>query len=58
MSRRSALAFALALALWPGSADAHLNSTGMGPLYDGAVHFFDESGATSSARSRSRCSRA
>jgi len=41
---RSALAGALALALWPGSASAHLNSTGMGPLYDGAVHFLTSPG--------------
>jgi hydrogenase/urease accessory protein HupE len=30
---------ALACALAPASAHAHLNSTGMGPLYDGVVHF-------------------
>jgi urease accessory protein len=27
------------LALWPMSAEAHLNSTGMGPIYDGLMHF-------------------
>jgi urease accessory protein len=30
---------ALAVALVPAAAEAHLNSTGMGPLYDGLVHF-------------------
>ncbi len=30
---------ALAVAMAPASAEAHLNSTGMGPLYDGLVHF-------------------
>ncbi|MGA7414808.1 MAG: HupE/UreJ family protein [Bryobacteraceae bacterium] len=29
----------LAIALLPLSAEAHLNSTGMGPVYDGLVHF-------------------
>ena len=29
----------LALALVCGPADAHLNSTGMGPIYDGLTHF-------------------
>jgi len=29
----------LACGLWPATAEAHLNSTGMGPLYDGLVHF-------------------
>jgi urease accessory protein len=29
----------LAVALGCGPADAHLNSTGMGPFYDGLVHF-------------------
>ena len=28
-----------ALALSPARADAHLNSTGMGPVYDGMLHF-------------------
>jgi len=31
---------ALAVALSPAPALAHLNSTGMGPIYDGAMHFF------------------
>lgn len=30
---------ALAVALGCGPADAHLNSTGMGPVYDGLAHF-------------------
>jgi len=30
---------ALAIALFPMPAQAHLNSTGMGPVYDGLVHF-------------------
>jgi hydrogenase/urease accessory protein HupE len=30
---------ALAVALIPPRAEAHLNSTGMGPIYDGLVHF-------------------
>jgi hydrogenase/urease accessory protein HupE len=39
-SRRRVRALAaLAVALAPGSAEAHLNSTGMGPLYDGLAHF-------------------
>jgi urease accessory protein len=29
----------LALAVACGPADAHLNSTGMGPIYDGLIHF-------------------
>ncbi len=29
----------LAIALLPLSAEAHLNSTGMGPVYDGLLHF-------------------
>jgi len=33
-----ALAFAV-VAAYPGSAEAHLNSTGMGPVYDGLMHF-------------------
>lgn len=28
-----------ALPLFPARADAHLNSTGMGPVYDGLLHF-------------------
>ena len=30
---------ALASALSCGAAEAHLNATGMGPVYDGLVHF-------------------
>ena len=29
----------LAFAMFPLTAEAHLNSTGMGPLYDGLMHF-------------------
>jgi urease accessory protein len=29
----------LTVAMCPGVAQAHLNSTGMGPLYDGLIHF-------------------
>jgi urease accessory protein len=29
----------LAVALWCGPADAHLDATGMGPVYDGLMHF-------------------
>jgi urease accessory protein len=29
----------LAVAVYPVPAEAHLNSTGMGPIYDGLVHF-------------------
>ena len=33
-------AFAIiAAALWCGPAEAHLNATGMGPIYDGLMHF-------------------
>lgn len=38
MSRRAALFGVVALAL-PATAHAHLNSTGMGPVYDGSLHF-------------------
>jgi urease accessory protein len=38
MKRRSAFA-ALALALCAKPAEAHLMSTGMGPVYDGLLHF-------------------
>ncbi len=31
--------FALTFALTGGPADAHLNATGMGPVYDGVLHF-------------------
>ena len=34
-----ALMVGLALVLQSGSAGAHLNSTGMGPVYDGLLHF-------------------
>jgi hypothetical protein len=30
----------IAVALSPARAYAHLNSTGMGPIYDGLMHFF------------------
>jgi urease accessory protein len=30
---------ACAVALFPGAASAHLNASGMGPLYDGSMHF-------------------
>jgi len=36
---RSAVLVALGLSLWARPAEAHLNSTGMGPLYDGLLHF-------------------
>jgi urease accessory protein len=38
MSRR-ALTVGLGLALWPSFVDAHLVTTGLGPVYDGLVHF-------------------
>ena len=38
MSRRAATVV-LALALWPSPAAAHLVTTGLGPVYDGLVHF-------------------
>ena len=31
--------FVFAIALCPAQAQAHLNSTGMGPIYDGLMHF-------------------
>jgi hydrogenase/urease accessory protein HupE len=34
-----ARAVLLALALWPSLAEAHLVTTGLGPVYDGLVHF-------------------
>ena len=49
MSRRSshrmrfllvAFVFAAAAVLFPARAEAHLNSTGLGPFYDGFLHFF------------------
>ena len=33
------LAVTLAIILFPVPAEAHLNSTGMGPVYDGVLHF-------------------
>ena len=36
---RACLTTGLAIALWSGHAQAHLNSTGMGPVYDGLLHF-------------------
>lgn len=37
----SSIAFGIVfvLVVWPQPAEAHLNSTGMGPLYDGLLHF-------------------
>jgi urease accessory protein len=37
----SSIAFGIlfVFAVWPQSAEAHLNSTGMGPVYDGLLHF-------------------
>jgi hydrogenase/urease accessory protein HupE len=29
----------LSVGAWPAPAEAHLNSTGMGPIYDGLMHF-------------------
>ena len=50
MRRLRALAFAaLAALLCPLPAHAHLNSTGMGPLYDGALHFLTSPGDLLSA---------
>jgi hydrogenase/urease accessory protein HupE len=34
------LALTIAAALVPATADAHLTSTGLGPAYDGLLHFF------------------
>lgn len=40
MSRlRSCAAVAITVALCPAPARAHLNTTGMGPIYDGVMHF-------------------
>lgn len=39
MSSRGRAAVALAIALTCGPAEAHLNATGMGPIYDGLMHF-------------------
>lgn len=33
------IAGGLGLAMWPSGADAHLVTTGLGPVYDGLVHF-------------------
>ena len=38
-SARARGALAAVLALGCGSADAHLEATGMGPVYDGLLHF-------------------
>ena len=38
-SSRACAVGALAVALSCGPAEAHLNSTGMGPIYDGLMHF-------------------
>jgi len=35
-----AFVFAAAAVLFPARAEAHLNSTGLGPFYDGFLHFF------------------
>jgi hydrogenase/urease accessory protein HupE len=40
IARRSSSTIALCVALSPVPAQAHLNSTGMGPVYDGLIHFF------------------
>jgi hydrogenase/urease accessory protein HupE len=37
LTLRGAVAFAVTA--WPALAEAHLNSTGMGPVYDGLMHF-------------------
>jgi urease accessory protein len=34
-----ALGISFVLAVWPQPAEAHLTSTGMGPVYDGLLHF-------------------
>ena len=47
MKRR--LALVVACVLLPVRADAHLNSTGMGPLYDGVMHFLTSPGDLLSA---------
>jgi urease accessory protein len=33
------VAAAVFTAMWPAPAEAHLNATGMGPVYDGMAHF-------------------
>lgn len=47
--RRAGPLAALAAFLCPLPAHAHLNSTGMGPLYDGALHFLTSPGDLLSA---------
>jgi urease accessory protein len=37
--RPIAIAIGLGLALWPSGAEAHLVTTGLGPVYDGLLHF-------------------
>ena len=37
--RPVAIAGGLGLALWPSGAEAHLVTTGLGPVYDGLLHF-------------------
>jgi hydrogenase/urease accessory protein HupE len=39
MSARAGAVVALGVALTCGPAEAHLNATGMGPIYDGLMHF-------------------
>jgi hydrogenase/urease accessory protein HupE len=36
---RIAIAGGLGLAVWPSGAEAHLPATGLGPVYDGLLHF-------------------
>ena len=38
-ARISAAAIVVTVAMWSGPAEAHLNSTGLGPIYDGVAHF-------------------
>ena len=37
--RSVAIAGGLGLAVWPSGAEAHLVTTGLGPVYDGLLHF-------------------
>jgi hydrogenase/urease accessory protein HupE len=37
--RPIAIAAGLGLAVWPSGAEAHLVTTGLGPVYDGLLHF-------------------
>ena len=39
IARRLVLAGALGVAGWPTGAEAHLVTTGLGPVYDGLLHF-------------------